>query len=565
MNNLFKVIIFILILFIPIHSARYAVLVGNSNGDGNLANLKYVKNDISAIKNILKSNCNFPDKNIITIYNQSPTHIENILQSIQIKNKETNLFFFYYSGHADFNNLIMGKNRFALKDLKKHLVSIPANMKIMVFDACQSGSFARLKGGSVSSPFLIHEENSTEGQIVLYSSSSTEFSQESDFYKQSIFSFHLVNALKGCADASGDKQVTLNEAYQYAYNQTVSSTVNSAGGIQHPGYLLNIQGKGNVVLADMRSKHNGIVLDKSIKGSIAILDNQHNIISDIIKKDDNEIFLALNSGKFSIYNNDDKKTARAKVSLTGSTIHHLKGDQFKPVRSIPIYAKGGAAKKITVSIVVHGGFSRIDHSHLSSSIRNNYSSFSSSNISPNLSLSNEQWILGGGLELAFPNGLFIYNTFNYNEFSTDEISKGFNSTPHDTTKYETSLYLKTKLQLNELNFGLGYTFKNSALRFFSIGTGLDLLIPKLITESQFKDYLYQTDEIKEYSERGIMLLPSALLRFEYPITSVFSLGTTFKYRFQFEPKELSARMTTQDYKLSGLEALLRIKLNINGR
>lgn len=567
MNNFIKLSLFLYFLIQPLFSARYAVLIGNSNGNGNLANLKYVKNDINAIKNILKTNCSFDEANITTIYNKEPLEIKNILKNfkLQVKNKEKDIFLFYYSGHADHNSLIMGKNRYILKELKSDLKMIPSNMKIMIFDACQSGSFARLKGGTVSSPFLIHEENNTEGQIVLYSSSSTEYSQESDYYRQSIFSFHLVNALKGCADESGDKLVTLNEAYQYAYNQTVSSTINSAGGIQHPGYLLNIQGKGNVILADMRSKHNGIVLDKSVKGSIAVLDNQNNIISDIIKKENNEIFLALNSGKFHIYNNDNQKTSRAKVQLTGSTIHHLKGDQFKPVRSIPIYTKGGAAKKTTISLITQGGFSLIDHSPLSSSLEKNYRSFNYYNINPKLPLSSEQWLLGGGLEVSFTNGLFIYNGYNFNKISSESTFNGFSSPPEDTTKYSVTLSINNTLQVHEINLGLGYNFKHTVLRFFSIATGFDLLIPKLITNSNFKDMLYQTIAHNENIEKGILILPSIQFRLEYPVTPILSLGTSFKYRLQYDSKQLNSEMETSDYDFKGLSGLLRIKLNLNGR
>lgn len=560
-----KFLIFIFLLSFELLGARFAVLIGNNTGDGNLPNLKYVKNDLNAIKNILLSNCNFKESNISIAYNNDPSEIKSLLySSVRSLNKD-DLFFFYYTGHADHKSLIMGKNRFPLSELKTHLKSISSNMKIMVFDACQSGSFARLKGGTVSSPFLIHEENSTEGQVVLYSSSDTEFSQESDYYKQSIFTFHLVNALKGCADESGDKQITLNEAYHYAYNQTVSSTINSAGGIQHPGYLLNIQGKGNVILADMRSKYNGIVVDKSIKGSIAVLDDRNNIISDIIKKDENDIFLALNSGKYSIYNNNDQKISKTKINLTGSTIHHLKGEQLKPVRSIPIYTKGGSVKKTTISLITNGGFSLIDHSTLTSSMEIQYSALSQYHISPKLPLNKEQWLLGAGYEIAFSNGIFLYNGYNYNKISEKTSFSGYNQTPEDTTKYPVSLSVARSLKMHEINLGIGYTFKNTAIRFFSIATGLDLMIPKLNTDTKFIDYLYQINTSIANSEKGFLILPTLTLRFEYPITSIFSLGSSFKYRFQLDSQELLGNYDTLEYDLKGLSTMLRIKLNLNGK
>lgn len=566
MNLIIKYTLILFLISMPAFSTRYAILVGNSSGNGNLSNLKYVKNDLSAVKNILISNCNFKDINIETLFNKSPQNIKQSINTIlsKIEKKNNDLFLFYYSGHADHNNLIMGNKLLSLQNLKSLFNTIPSNMKIFVFDACQSGSFARLKGGTISTPFLIPDENNIEGQVVLYSSSSTEFSQESDYYKQSIFSFHLVNALKGCADLSGDKQISLNEAYEYAYNQTISSTINSAGGIQHPGYLLNIQGKGNVILADMRSKHNGIILDKSIKGSIAVLDARNNIITDIIKKDSNEIFLALNPGKFNIYNNANTETKKTKVHLSGSTIQHLKGTQFKKVKSIPIYTKGGMSNKTTIGIVTQFGFTKTDYSTLSTSIESDYASFNQFHISTKVPFNNEQWQLGTGLELSFPNGLMLYSNYLYNKLSNDISNSGYTITPKDSTQYPVKLKIQNNLNIHELNLGIGYSFKKPALRFLSVGSGIDIMLPILKSESNFSDELYKTYSNVENVNKGILILPSLKIIFDYPFSRIFKLGTTLKYRFQINPNNLLSNKYSYDYNFRGLSAAIRLKFTING-
>lgn len=567
MKSPIKNIIITFILVSQIFGARHAILIGNSSGTRNLANLKYVKNDINAVKEILSSNCSFNEQNIHTLYNKTPLEVKSILQKIKpkISSSEKDLLFFYYSGHADNNSLIMGMDRYPLSELKKNIKSIPSSMKILVFDACQSGSFARLKGGSIDSPFLLHEDNNIEGQVVLYSSSASEYSQESDYYRQSIFSFHLVNALKGCADASGDMQVTLNEAYQYAYGQTVASTINSVGGIQHPGYLLNIQGKGNVVLADMRSNHNGIVLDKEIKGSIAVLDPAKNIISDIIKKDSTEMFIALNSGKFTVYNNYENRASKVKVNLTGNTIHHLKGSQFKSIRSMPVYSKGGSGKKIKLSVIPQFGFSLIDNSSLQNSLKNRYSYLKEFNISPNLQFKEEQWQAGIGSELEFLNGIFIYLNYGYSKESNNAETQGSTTTPHDSAEFPVSLKIENILHTNEINFGIGYSFRHNALKFFSVATGIDIPIVKLNTNSFYTESLYQISTKSESDEKGVLILPSIKAIFEYPFSSIFSLGTSVKYRFQLSTSGLLSQDDSLEYNLGGLSAMIRLKFTLNDR
>ena len=45
-----------------------------------------------------------------------------------------------------------------------------------------------------------------------------EAAQESDRICASYFTHYLVSGFRGAADLSGDGKVTLNEAYQFAFN-----------------------------------------------------------------------------------------------------------------------------------------------------------------------------------------------------------------------------------------------------------------------------------------------------------------------------------------------------------
>src|SRR5207245_7416203 len=89
------------------------------------------------------------------------------------------------------------------------------------------------------------------GLVLIASSAADEESQESDEISGSFFTHYLASGLLGDADASGDGKVTLAEAYAYAYGRTVGSTAETRAGAQHPVYLHDLGGAGDVVPTEL--------------------------------------------------------------------------------------------------------------------------------------------------------------------------------------------------------------------------------------------------------------------------------------------------------------------------
>ena len=90
-------------------------------------------------------------------------------------------------------------------------------------------------------------EPTAEGFAIITSSTADESSQESDRLRASFFSHHLVNGLRGAADANGDHIVSLDEVYTYTYAETLRSSGRTMA-LQHPTYRVDLKGKGDVVL-----------------------------------------------------------------------------------------------------------------------------------------------------------------------------------------------------------------------------------------------------------------------------------------------------------------------------
>ena len=80
-----------------------------------------------------------------------------------------------------------------------------------------------------------------------------EAAQESDKIGASFFTHYLISGLRGAADTAGNGLVTLNEAYSYAFQETLASTEKTQYGPQHPAYDINLSGSGDLVLTDLRS------------------------------------------------------------------------------------------------------------------------------------------------------------------------------------------------------------------------------------------------------------------------------------------------------------------------
>lgn len=155
----------------------------------------------------------------------------------------------FYSGHADAEALHLGGTHLPHDELRALVEQAPAAVRLLIVDACRSGAISRVKGTRRAPAFRITYEprEAAEGMAVLTSSAAGEESQESDELQASFFSHHLVNGLLGAADRDQDARVTLDEAYAYAYAQTVRSSGTTIA-MQHPTFDMQIKGRGGLVL-----------------------------------------------------------------------------------------------------------------------------------------------------------------------------------------------------------------------------------------------------------------------------------------------------------------------------
>jgi hypothetical protein len=223
--------------------------------------------------------------------------------------------FFYYSGHADEKGLLLENDRLSYLTLRERLESVPAEVRIAILDACASGAVTRPKGGKVRSPFTVDASSDMRGQAFLASSSADESAQESDRLGGSFFTHYLISGMRGAADYSGDGRVTLNEAYQFASSETLSRTVGTRGGPQHPVYEITMSGTGDVTVTDLRQTTAGFVVAAPVEGRFYVLDERRRVVLEFYKPAGRKVDIGLEPGTYEVRFEREPKALRARLDL----------------------------------------------------------------------------------------------------------------------------------------------------------------------------------------------------------------------------------------------------------
>jgi uncharacterized caspase-like protein len=126
-----------------------------------------------------------------------------------------------------------------MDELQTIFSRIESERVVAFLDACYSGatggrtfSSKKTRAGSVDDLFLDRLTRS-KGRAIVTASRTNEVSIELPELGHGIFTYYLVNGLKGAADLNRDGIVSLQELYEYVEQQVTSKSRN-VGGNQHP-------------------------------------------------------------------------------------------------------------------------------------------------------------------------------------------------------------------------------------------------------------------------------------------------------------------------------------------
>ncbi len=325
---------------------RFLLVAGANDGGQDRATLRYANQDAQSFSRVLTEMGGVPKEHVISLRNPSINELKSgfarlsaQLQNAPIDSKKEVLV--YYSGHADENGLLLSGKSFSWQDFRKMVDLLPAQVKISVLDACASGTITRLKGGQRQPAFLMDVSTDMKGYAFITSSSENEVAQESDRIGGSYFTQSLVTGLRGAADLNHDKKVTLGEAYQFAFNETMQRTQSTSGGTQHPARDMKLSGTGDVIMTDLRDVSAGLVLAKELDGRIYIRDSQNHLVAELQKVGGRAMELGIPPGKYSVQLQNQKSYRLDALVLKSQERKELTHQQFKQVQGEATTNRGG--------------------------------------------------------------------------------------------------------------------------------------------------------------------------------------------------------------------------------
>ena len=314
---------------------RIAIYVGSNDGGPERIKLLYAGTDALALHDVMQELGGVAYNDNYLLYDPDINKIESTFSKVKNElnkpagNDQRTEFFFYYSGHSDEQGLLLGNEHLSYSELKHMITNMGSDVNIAILDSCSSGVFTRLKGGIQKAPFLVDESVDTTGYAFLTSSSADEAAQESDAIGASFFTHYFISALRGAGDSTQDGKVTLNEAFSFASNETLTRTSESQGGVQHPSYNINLTGSGDLVLTDLRLAKAGINLDTKIAGRIFIKDGSGRLVAELYKDDGLPMTISLPRGSYTISIVNNNVLTEANIYLNENKKYDLSSHSFR--------------------------------------------------------------------------------------------------------------------------------------------------------------------------------------------------------------------------------------------
>ena len=234
----------------------------------NIRHLKYAVNDAKAMYNHLVGFNQVPAENVTLLLNQeaSLTRLRSALGT-HLKNNagQDDMVIIFFAGHGATEKDVMSPDG---DGLEKYLLPFDADPKdlyatalpmeeisrifnrirsdrlVFIADSCYSGaSGGRTIGISGTranlSDAFFDRVTGGKGRVIISASGANEVSAENDELKQGVFTYYLLEGLKGKADIDKDNLVTVDEAFRFVSKHVPRAT----GQEQHPVKKGTVEGR----------------------------------------------------------------------------------------------------------------------------------------------------------------------------------------------------------------------------------------------------------------------------------------------------------------------------------
>jgi len=259
----------------PKVAGRWAVVIGVGEYENKaIPRLRYAARDAQAMYDFLTTQGGYPKQNVILLTDATPDKptLQNIRRALgdflSRRPGRDDMVLIYYAGHGapevdaagnesdGLSKYLIPRNAdpdslystaLPMDEIQRIFARIPSERVVMLLDTCYSGTaggrtFARqqTRAGGISDQFLERLTRS-RGRVVITASGPNEVALESPTLGHGIFTYYLLEGLRGKADRNGDGIVTVSELYEYVEDQ-VDRAARLAGGRQRPLMKGEIEG-----------------------------------------------------------------------------------------------------------------------------------------------------------------------------------------------------------------------------------------------------------------------------------------------------------------------------------
>ncbi len=252
----------------------WAVIIG-INDYPRLPKLKYAVNDAQAFYRLMVEENRVPAENVTLLLNDQASLV-NLRSTLgtRLKNsaRENDMVIIFFAGHGaterdasspdgdglekyllpfDTDPADLYTTAMPMVEVSRIFNRIRSNRLVFIADSCYSGA----SGGrtisvndlraTISDGFLDRVVGG-RGKVIITASSANEVSVEKDELQHGVFTYYLIEGLKGEADTDRDGMVTVDEAYRYVSDKVPQAT----GQEQHPVRKGSVE--GHLVLSIVR-------------------------------------------------------------------------------------------------------------------------------------------------------------------------------------------------------------------------------------------------------------------------------------------------------------------------
>jgi hypothetical protein len=237
----------------PVRGQKFALIIGISRYKNNLKgipNLKYADEDARAIYDFLQkpTGGGFARENMLLLQNEQATTatVREALTQFVTRASENDLLLIFFAGHGapdpfypqnlylityDTNFAEMEQTALAMANVGKFVEqNVRSKRVVMFFDACHSAGLStggtRDLANNLANLYLQKLLYAQDGRAIITSSDVNEASRESQKWGNGhgVFTYYLLEGLKGNADTNGDRLVSVGELFRYVQQKVRQDT-----------------------------------------------------------------------------------------------------------------------------------------------------------------------------------------------------------------------------------------------------------------------------------------------------------------------------------------------------